>query len=210
MIRPIPLLCAFLVITSTLTAQPAWELKKDQNGILIFSRPANDSRYNELKAVFDLSGTLEQLHSILLDVSNYKTWVYSTTASILIERKSATEMVYYSQISPPWPVSSRDFYSDTRIWIDSARQQMRVSSRNVDNFPLSKDHIVRIPFLRSEWTVTNPSPARLHVEYILSWDPGGNIPAFVANAFSTNGPLKSFTQLKRKMALTTPPLAANR
>jgi hypothetical protein len=211
MIRPFHLFWGSLfLLSSTLVAQPVWELRKDQNGIRIYSRPAKDSKYNELKAVFDLPGTFEQLHAVLLDVSNYKTWVYATTSSILIEKKSAIEMVYYSRISAPWPVSNRDFYSDTRIWIDSGRQQMRVSSRNMDNFPLSKEHIVRIPFLKAEWNITAPSSERLHVEYTLSWDPGGNIPAFLANAFSTNGPLQSFSQLKRKMALLPAPLAANK
>jgi len=211
MIKPFPLFWGVLLLAAQAPmAQPAWELKKDQNGILIYSRPVKDSRFNELKAVFDLPGTFDQLHSVLLDVSNYKTWVYCTTSSTLIERKSATEMVYYSRISAPWPVSNRDFYSDTRIWVDSGKQQMRVSSCNIDNFPLSKDHTVRIPFLKAEWTITSPSPARLHVEYTLSWNPGGSIPAFVANAFSTTGPFQSFSRLKRKMAQLPAPFAANR
>jgi hypothetical protein len=198
----------FLALASHAIAQSAWDLKKDENGILVYSRSVKDSKYKELKAVFDLPGTYDQLRAILNDVVNYKTWVYSTSSSNLVERKSETEMVYYSRISAPWPVSNRDFYSDTRIWIDSANHQMRLSSRNLTQFP-SNDHIVRIPFLRSEWTITAPSPGILHVEYLLSWNPGGDIPAFLANAFSTTGPLQSFTQLKRKMTITAPPVAAS-
>jgi START domain len=190
-------------------AQSAWELKKDKDGVKVYSRTAKASKYKELKAVFDLTGTYDQLRSILNDVSNYKTWVYSTVSSKLVERKSETEMIYYSRISAPWPVSNRDFYSDTRIWVDSANHQMRLSSRSIDNFP-SADKIVRIAFLRSEWVITAPSPGALHVEYTLSWDPGGDIPAFLANAFCTTGPLQSFTQLKKKMAPAAPPVAVNR
>jgi hypothetical protein len=211
MVRPFYLVMLLsLACTCRLLAQSAWDLKKDQNGILVYSRTVKDSKYNELKAVFDLNGTFDELRNVLWDVGNYKSWVYCTTSSSLIERKSETEIVYYSRISAPWPVSNRDFYSDTRIWIDSAQHQMRLSSRNIDNFPLSKDHLVRIPYLRSEWIITAPSPERLHVEYTLSWNPGGNIPAFLANAFSTTGPLQSFSQLKRKMALRVPPIAANK
>jgi ribosome-associated toxin RatA of RatAB toxin-antitoxin module len=191
-------------------AQSDWNLKKDQNGILIYSRSLKDSKFNELKAVFDLPGTFDQLSSILNDVSNYKTWVYGTASSNLIERKSSTEIVYYSQISVPWPASNRDFYSDTRIWVDSATHQMHLSSRNIDSFPHSKAHFVRIPFLKSDWLITATSTTSLHIDYILSWDPGGNIPAFIANTFSTSGPLQSFTLLKRKMALMNQPVAANR
>ena len=197
-----------LALATQAFAQSAWDLKKDENGILVYSRSVKDSKYKELKATFDLPGTYEQLRIILNDVENYKTWVYCTASSNLIERKSETEMVYYSRVSAPWPVSNRDFYSDTRIWMDSANHLMRLSSRNLNQFP-ANDHIVRIPFLRSEWFITAPSPGILHVEYTLSWNPGGDIPAFLANAFSTSGPLQSFTQLKRKMTLTGPPVAAS-
>jgi START domain len=199
----------FLVFAAHSFAQSAWELKKDENGILIYSRSVKESKYDELKAVFDLPGTYDQLRTILNDVNNYKTWVCNTAASHLVERKSETEMVYYSRVSAPWPVSNRDFYSDTRIWMDSANHQMRLSSRSINQFPPT-GHIVRIAFLRSEWIITAPSPGTLHVEYTLSWDPGGNIPAFLANAVSTSGPLQSFSQLKRKMTLTAPPIATNK
>jgi hypothetical protein len=197
-----------LALASHALAQSAWDLKKDENGILVYSRSVKESKYKELKAVFDLPGTYDQLRTILNDVQNYKTWVYCTASSNLIERKSETEIIYYSRVSAPWPVSNRDFYSDTRIWMDSANHQMRLSSRNLNQFP-ANDHIVRIPFLRSEWFITAPSPGILHVEYTLSWNPGGDIPAFLANAFSTSGPLQSFTQLKRKMTLTVPPVASS-
>ena len=209
--RSIPIFTAlFFIFATNSMAQSAWNLKKDQNGILIYSRSLKDSKFNELRAVFDLAGTFDQLSSILNDVSNYKTWVYCTASSNLIQRKSPTEIVYYSQVSAPWPVTNRDFYSDTRIWIDSATHQMHLSSRNIDSFPHSKAHFVRMPFLRAEWLITATSTASLHVDYTLSWDPGGNIPAFIANAFSTSGPLQSFSELKRKMALMNPPVASNR
>jgi hypothetical protein len=210
MIKPFFFFAAlFLAFAAQSFAQSAWDLKKEENGILIYSRSVKDSRYKELKAVFDLPGTYVQLRSILNDVNNYKTWVYSTVSSHLVQRKSETEIIYYSRISAPWPVSNRDFYSDTRIWIDSANHQMRLSSRSIDQFPPT-EHIVRIAFLRSEWIITAPSTGTLHVEYTLSWDPGGDIPAFLANAFSPTGPLQSFSQLKRKMALMAPPVATNR
>ncbi len=209
MIKRIYLFAAiFLTFASTILAQSPWELKKDQNGILIYTRPSKTSKYNELRAVFDLPGTYDQLRAVLNDVTNYKTWVYATSASSLVERKSETEIIYYSQISAPWPVSNRDFYSDTRIWIDSANHQMRLSSRNLDHFPPSKS--VRIAHLQAEWTITAPTSTTLHVEYMLVWDPGGNIPAFIANGLCTSGPVQSFTQLKKKMSLITQQVVANR
>jgi hypothetical protein len=183
----------------SLFAQTAWELKKDKDSILIYSRTGKDSKFNELKAVFDLPGNFSQLRSILEDVNHYQDWVYATKASHLIEKKNAGDLVYYSEISVPWPLSNRDFYSNTRIWLDTASRQLRISSQNVSkNYPV-KNHLVRIPFLRAQWLITMPSSTRLHVEYTLAWNPGGSIPAWVANLFSTTGPFHSFSELRKKM-----------
>jgi START domain len=187
-----------------LFAQSSWDLKKDKDHILIYTRAVKNSKFNELKAVFDLPGSFKQLRSILEDVTHYKDWAYCTTFSKLLEKRSDSEIVYYSQISAPWPISSRDFCSDTRIWMDSAKQELHISSQNLNNLLPPKDHLVRMPFLKAEWIVTMPSPALLHVEYTLSWNPGGSIPAWVANMFSTTGPFQSFSQLRKKMGLLNP------
>lgn len=202
------LLATFLLPTFNLFSQTPWELKKDKDNIRIYSRCVKDSKFNELKAVFDLPGNFIQLRSILEDVGNYKNWVYSTSSSTLIERRSESEIVYYSQVSAPWPLSNRDFYSDTRITLDSCNRLMRISSRNIDSLSPSKDHLVRIPYLRAEWIISILSPTIIHVEYTLAWNPGGSIPAWVANMFATTGPFQSFSQLKKRMALMTAPATA--
>jgi len=43
---------------------------------------------------------------------------------MLMERRSDSEMVYYSEISLPWPLSNRDFCSDTRVWMDEGTRQL--------------------------------------------------------------------------------------
>jgi START domain-containing protein len=202
------LLAAFLLPNLNLFSQTPWELKKDKDNIRIYSRSVKDCRFNELKAVFDLPGNFMQLKSVLEDVGNYKYWVYSTAASNLIERRSDSEMVYYSQVSAPWPLSNRDFFSDTRITFDSCNRHMRISSRNIDNQSPSKDHVVRIPYMRAEWYISIISPTVMHVEYTLAWNPGGSIPGWVANMFATTGPFQSFSQLKKLLAGMPAPATA--
>jgi hypothetical protein len=41
-----------------------------------------------------------------------------------------------------------------------------------------------------------PSANLLHVEYILTVDPGGSIPAAIANNFVDRGPYETFKNLK--------------
>jgi hypothetical protein len=193
-----------LVPLIRVNAQSPWILKKDRDHIRIYTRSAGDSRFNELRAVFDLRGNFAQLHAILQDIPHFKDWVYCTKSSVPVKRVSSGEMIYYSEVSVPWPLSNRDFYGDTKIWVDTVKNQLRVSSRNIDQVYPVKPGLVRIPYLRAEWVVSVASPGQLHVEYTLSWNPGGGVPAWMANLFSLNGPYQSFTQLTRKMTLLNP------
>ena len=189
---------------SALLSQSAWELKKNKDSICIYTRSTEASKFNELKVVFNLHGNFEQLRSVILDVNHYKDWVYASKVSTLVEKRSSDEMVYYAEVSVPWPLANRDYYSDTRVWVDSAKKQMRISSCNLINKYGEKEHIVRVPFLKAEWTISMLTASMMHVEYILNWNPGGSVPAWIANMFSTNAPYQSFTQLQKRMAFLNP------
>jgi hypothetical protein len=148
----------------------------------------------------EVHGTLEQLRSILLDVDHYKDWVYASKSSNLVEKKGDGELTYYSEVTAPWPLENRDFYSRIKARLDSLGKKLFVSSCNLAGKYKDKDHLVRVPFLRAEWVATLIGASRIRIEYILDWNPGGSIPAWIANMFVTKGPYKSFTLLQKKMA----------
>jgi hypothetical protein len=182
-------------------AQSNWELKKDEDSIFIYTRETPDSKFNELKVNLEVHGTLQQLRSILLDVDHYKDWVYASKSSNLVEKKSDEDLTYYSEMSAPWPLENRDFYSRIKTRLDSLGKKLFVSSCNLAGKYKDKDHLVRVPFLKAEWVATLIGASRIRIEYILDWNPGGSIPAWIANMFVTKGPYKSFSLLQKKMAL---------
>jgi hypothetical protein len=193
------ILCATFLYIRGAQSQTEWELKKDKGGIKIYSRSAENSKFNELRAVFDLKGRPEKLKSILEDVPHYRDWVYSTKTSELIEQKDKNAFVYYAEVSAPWPVSNRDYYSETSIICDSVAGTLQIKSRNIPNrFPTRK-HLVRVPFLNAEWSISRSADNTLHVEYQLRWDPGGSVPPWLVNLFASTGPYESFSLLKKKM-----------
>jgi len=186
-------------------SQENWELKREKDSIFIYTRSGQDSKFNELRAEFDLRGNLLQLRSILEDVQRYPDWVYSTKTSSLVERKNGDDdFIYYAEIAAPWPVSNRDYYSETKIHLNPKSGIMQIESHNLTNSFPTKHHVVRIPLLQANWTIRELAGGMMHVEYVLHWDPGGNLPAWLANMFSYNGPYQSFSELKRKMEASNP------
>jgi hypothetical protein len=61
-----------------------WTLKREKDGIDIYSRPSDYSKFNDIRVDMDLTGTIEQLAAVLRDVNNYTNWVYATRSSTLV------------------------------------------------------------------------------------------------------------------------------
>jgi hypothetical protein len=180
--------------------QNEWGLTKEQDGIKMYSRQSAQSKFNDIKVEAEFTGTVQQLTAILLDVEKYTDWAYATKSSVLIKKISKTEVIYYSEIDVPWPANNRDFYAHCKVTFDSSTHSAKVVSAGIKDYLPEKKNIVRIPVSNGTWNITSVGNKKLHVEYILQLDPGGTVPAWLLNIFSTKGPMETFEKLKQKMA----------
>jgi hypothetical protein len=176
-----------------------WTLRREKDGIDIYSRPSGCSKFNDIRVDMDLPGTIEQLAAILRDVNDYTDWVYATRTSTMVKKVSENEVIYYAEVGTPWPAANRDYYADLKIAINSANHSMNVSSVGMKDYQPEKKDFVRVPMSKGSWNVTTQSPNRIHLQYILQIDPGGSIPAWILNSFVAKAPLETFSNLKRKM-----------
>ena len=76
---------------------------------------------------------------------------------------------------------------------------MQVVSSSISyDGPVPKD-LIKVPFSKGSWNVSQTSKNAIHVDYILELNPGGSLPAWVLNLFSSKGPLETFENIKSKM-----------
>src|SRR5665213_1889962 len=188
------------LLTGSVFAQKIWVLRKDKEGIKISTRQSDRSKFNDIKVEMDLPGTIFQLAAILTDVDNYAQWVYSTSKSILIKKITPNKLVYYSEFNAPWPAMNRDLYAVMEITTDSIYHLLKVISVGEQNYQPPKIDLVRIPYSKGLWNITTVSGNLIHLIYVVELDPGGSVPAWIVNIFSTKAPLETFKNLKNKMA----------
>jgi hypothetical protein len=62
-----------------------------------------------------------------------------------------------------------------------------------------KQGIVRVTKFEGKWTIIPLGKNLIKVEYVLRVDPGGSIPAWLINLFSTRGPYESFKKLRQQL-----------
>lgn len=179
----------------TTYAQGNWELKKNENGIEVYTRQLATGKLKEIRVVCELDATLPGLISVLQDVNNHKNWVYSTRTSRLIKKINAQTLVYYTESDMPWPVTDRDLAVELYINPVPENQQYTIQAKSVPEYIPAKPNLVRVPYSLALWKII-PADNKLKIDYTFSVDPGGSIPAWLVNTTAAIGPYNSFVKLR--------------
>ena len=187
--------------TSRQVSEPPshWELRKDQDGIRVYSRTCDSSRFDELKVETTLQGKLSSLAALILDVGNYPNWSFNSEKAYVLKRISPSELYFYSLIRSPWPASNRDLAVHLHLTQDSSTRTLYICADEISGFIPPKEGIVRVPASVERWVVTPLPGDRIRVSYELRLDPGASAPPWLINLFSTRGPYETFCHLREQL-----------
>ena len=176
-----------------------WKLKKQQDGISVYSREVAGSRFKEIKVTVNIQTSLSGIIALFKDVPAYPLWVYLCEKPETVKQGSETEDYYYSETAAPWPVSNRDVVVYSRIRQDPDTKVVTSKSKNVTGIVPEKKGIVRIPMLKSLWTLIPKGNGRVDVSYELIVDPGGWIPAWLVNMTMAVGPYNTILNMREEL-----------
>jgi hypothetical protein len=198
MLRLLPVLF-FCILLNECTAQYDWKLEKQKNGISVYLSDVSWSAYKSVKVECTLPGTYSKLIALLSNVAEFNKWIYNTKSTWLIKKNTPHDFIYYSETHMPWPLTNRDAIIHMQIKTDSLPKFLVITG--VDEPDLLPRFIsrVRVTKYKANWRVTMPTPQTIKISYILELDPGGSIPASIANSFADKGPMGTFTNLAEKL-----------
>jgi hypothetical protein len=179
---------------STGMAQGKWELKKNENGIEVYTRKAAKGNIKELRVVCELDATKAQLINTLENISDYNSWVYSNKKSTVLKTVTPQNIIYYTESHLPWPIKDRDLIVELNI--TPTPDVLNIVAKSLPAYLPQNNNYIRVPYSLAQWKVTQASDNKLKVDYTFSIDPGGNIPSWLVNATLTIGPYNSFLKLK--------------
>ena len=180
-------------------AQANCELKKEKDNIKIYACRVEGSALNDILVEFEVNSTIEKYIPIVLDVSRYNEWRYREFNHKLLKKISDSELIYYAQVSAPYPLNDRDLVLHLKINKDSLPKILTVTNESMPDYIPPVEDVVRVPSSFSIVTLIPLSESRLKVSCYVRVNPGGQIPDWVVNMFSTQGPYETFKNLIEKM-----------
>jgi hypothetical protein len=197
------LLLLLSLFARPLAAQKSWELKKEQDGIRVYSRSGDDANINDLKVEMVLPARLSSLAALILDIGNYPNWSFSTEKSHVLKKISPSELYFYTLIHSPWPANNRDLAVHLHLTQDSATRVLSIYADEIPNLIPEKKGIIRVPVSVERWTVIPLAGDKIKINYELKLDPGAAVPAWLINMFSTKGPFETFSHLREQIQKPT-------
>ena len=194
--------CLFLTLvlitfaTANTFSQNDWTLKTDKEGIKLYTKNLQNSSLNESKTVCVIDASLGRITAVLLDINNAAEWVYATKNAALLKQLNPLELYYYSEIEVPWPASNRDFIVHMTVSQDEKTKAVSIAGENKPTYLPTIKNISRIQQLHTKWLIVPLQNGKVLIEYYLQVDPGGIVPAWLINMFSTKGPFETFKNLR--------------
>ena len=186
-------LCA--TFASAVAGQYNWKLSKEKDGIKVYQSAVKNSNYKSIKVECTLEGTYDKLIAVLNNVSGQKDWVYHNKTSHILKQVNPYELYYYSETTLPWPMSNRDAVVHLKMNKDSLNRFLKITAVGVPDYVPEKSGKVRVTKTAISWYVTMPTAKTISIVYIFETEPGGSIPAWLANSFADKGPYESFKKL---------------
>ena len=171
-----------------------WDLKKDKNGIKIYTQLFPESSFKAFKAITVMEGIdRDGLMKILMDVDQYDRIFPSLEEATVIE-KEGNYQLQYMQYDAPWPVSDRDGYYEQEIKIEGKKKILYIKCAPGD-FPEDPDYI-RMVKGHGYWSLEDAGLDRVKIIYEFRPDPAGLIPAWLANSVVVNNPYETLMNLR--------------
>ncbi len=182
-----------LVSISTLI-QTNWELKKEKDGIKVYLANSNETNIKQFKVETFVKAKPREIADAVVDLENNYKWFVDVEKAQLLKQLGKNEFVFKQVIQVPFPFKDREVIEYCAV-IELPNGVLRIDLKEDNTFIPETEDYVRMPISRGYWILT-PSGAGTDIEYSFLADPGGSIPAWLANQFIVNNPLKTIKGLR--------------
>ncbi|MCR9276512.1 MAG: START domain-containing protein [Pseudomonadaceae bacterium] len=173
-----------------------WELKRDKDGITVYTRPVEGSNYRAVQAVMTVAATPSAAVALIFDTDACPQWADLCKESRVFEAVSETEMFVYTLNDIPWPVSDRDATTHV-VWEHSESDGTVTMTATVVSDKLPKTgRTVRLSEGTTNWIFRPLPDGQLEITSRAHIEPGGAIPGWLSNRLLVDSPFTTMQGMR--------------
>jgi len=186
------------VLNNPIQAQSDWELKKENEDIKVYTCKKPGSSFKAFKVVSLIeANSITVVAAAILDVDKYKKWMPDSEEVALIKKFNDSDDIHYVRTAAPWPVNDRDgvYEQKARYHKEDNRVVIELNMLKEYDYP-KDDKVVRMTAGSGFWEITDAGEGKYKIVYEYLANPGGSIPAWLANSSVVNIPFEMMENLK--------------
>lgn len=171
-----------------------WKLAKDEDGIKVYTRSVEGSKYKAYRGVVTIKATPERIEQLQEDTASSCKWLYRCQ-QLKVLKQQGQDTWTYMRIEMPWPVTARDVV--LHITTEQAGNGGFVRHlKGEPTYTPPADGYVRVSSFDGKWQVLPKAPGSVEVTYEAQSEPGGSIPSWLANSFVVDAPFNTLQGLR--------------
>ncbi|MBX3720559.1 MAG: START domain-containing protein [Turneriella sp.] len=189
----------FIAAFSLAAADDSWKFAKSADGVTAYTRTVSTSSFKEYKVETEVDATLTQVVAMLMAVNDMPQWVDRCAEANILKEISPTESITRSVTASPFPLKNREAIAYGKLTQDPQTKIVTMTaSGRPDYIPLDSKY-ERVTKLRGTWILEPKQGGKVHIKMIGHTDPGGVIPAAIANQFVVMIPFNTIKNLRTQI-----------
>jgi hypothetical protein len=188
-------LAALVSILCTSVSADEWKLAKDEDGVKVYTRSVEGSKYKAYRGVITIKATPERIEQLQEDTTNSCKWLYRCQ-QLKVLKYQGQDSWTYMRIEMPWPVAARDVVLHIKTEQAGTGGFIRYLKGEPTYTPPA-DGYVRVSSFEGKWQVLPKAAGTVEVTYEAQSEPGGSIPSWLANSFVVDAPFNTLQGLRK-------------
>ncbi|MBT8232077.1 MAG: hypothetical protein KJN84_05595 [Bacteroidia bacterium] len=184
-----------IVFIFTSPTSGEWELVDEKDNIKVYTRKTDESKYEQIKIIAKIKSPISEIVKALEDVDYHQEWVYETNETRFLNKRSYNDFDYYAKMNMPFPIKDRDIVINYNRSQEPESKVVNIISKAAPTLLDKQKKLIRIETFLSTYTLKPLPNGWVKVEYFMAADPGGKLPAWVVNLFTTKGPVATMESL---------------
>lgn len=179
---------------------PEWELVSDRKGIQVYMRHNDESRLKTFRGVTRMTLKDEYaMVALLNDYASFPKWLHFIDGAEEFDRNGPLQRYLRFTTNLPWPLKDREavLRADVVQKLNEAEDSVMIHMTNTPDLLPPNDSYVRFPELRGVFGARRLGNQEVEIIYEIVLDPGGYIPAWLANILLRDAPYFTLQRMRR-------------
>ena len=201
--RPVALLSFLLLCTcgpAHLSAQDGKDdfvLDADDGGVQVYVRQETNGEMS-VRVMTRARTQVQAVRAVLDDPAGYPDWVHRCDGAYIVEGGKADDYIFVSGIDMPFPFGDKEVVARVTQRVDDRGVLTRTIAGSPEAIPATQGRD-RPTVYDGEWVVSPQTDGTVLLQVTVRTDAGSGLPIWLRKEIMTGGPVKTVTNLRRKL-----------